>query len=675
MANRYTNLTPSAYTPLTLEEIAMVPAMKRKQHEDVLAKQEAIRAGLAKVDPYSKHFDEAVRLKNDIESKMDTTAQELAQSGIDNNMIGKTIGLNREYQDLVAPTGKLGQINAEKININKINEDYDKLAAANHWSPAESNYWKDKALKEYNDLENNPVYDPETGRIKQYTGPENAPTRIDYSKKMDDYASKAKMSTSEFAQAAQSLARDEANGINIVTGNSSSKKYGNNYTAVLDAYKTMKREMNDPTSDVYKSMQYERRNPGDLLTTMAQQSEIYKQKVYGEEKGNTISVSGGGTKKEPVDGAGTIINNDTQLTSDAVEHKTYTDAHRYIQEIQAKGSGATAAEKAKLGDLIELRQDADAKLRANKEYAKVDTAYNTEIAKWKALASKMNLSPDEKASYASDPNLLPQLLFSKGVGAYLGDVKDPNFKLLQSDAGLSKINDIAKSKQTYKDEAWQSSSSMRHNYSYLPSTDKEQALFKNHNENIYNTLRGMPSISNVLQIQSIGTESGSRKDLTIDDGKNIQELLKNAEPGTFKVTNVKTYGDNRTPEVTFTFNTNKSASSYDLEGLEAGGDEYGGSEKPVTVTYKLKKFSNAFDTKSAKGYKALSGYMADFWKDKGEVNQLTGNFQGKEVSNAFIENQYAGVTTEELRERAKVDSDAREALMLRIAKNQASKKR
>ena len=41
--NRYTQLSPSQFSPLSLEEIMLVPSMKRKQHDDLLAKQEFLR--------------------------------------------------------------------------------------------------------------------------------------------------------------------------------------------------------------------------------------------------------------------------------------------------------------------------------------------------------------------------------------------------------------------------------------------------------------------------------------------------------------------------------------------------------------------------------------------------------------------------------------------------------
>lgn len=291
MANRFDQAYVSAYNPLSMEELAMAPMIKRKQHDETLAKQELIRSGLAKVDPYSKHFDEAIALKNQLESQMDTTAQELATEGINNNMIGKTLALNREFQDLTAPTGKLGQINAEKQNILKINEEYDKLGKEKNWGQETTNYWKQKALDEYNAT---PIYD-DNNRILKYSGPQGVANKVDYNKWLDDLASKAKMSTSEFANAVTQLGKDEASGYNVATKNSFSRKLGDNYAAVKAAYDTLKLTMNDPTSEVYKSMQYERRDPKALLDILNTQQNVYKQSMDATERGNDLNPFGDGS--------------------------------------------------------------------------------------------------------------------------------------------------------------------------------------------------------------------------------------------------------------------------------------------------------------------------------------------------------------------------------------------
>jgi hypothetical protein len=112
--NRYTSLTPSKFNPLSLEEIMLVPAMQRKKHDDTVKGLEEIRAKLANVDPEDKYFDEAVKLREQLNNKLSSQVEQINTEGFNPNSTGQFLAMNREYQDLMSPTGKLGMINQEK---------------------------------------------------------------------------------------------------------------------------------------------------------------------------------------------------------------------------------------------------------------------------------------------------------------------------------------------------------------------------------------------------------------------------------------------------------------------------------------------------------------------------------------------------------------------------------
>lgn len=143
MANRYDDITVSGYTPQTMQELAFVPMMKREKHDKLLAENELIRSGLAKVDPLDVHYDEAMQLKRDIESQIDNTSTELSKHGINNDMIGKTIALNRKYQDLVAPTGRIGKINKSKELYNAEKARFLEAASKQYGSTRALELWND----------------------------------------------------------------------------------------------------------------------------------------------------------------------------------------------------------------------------------------------------------------------------------------------------------------------------------------------------------------------------------------------------------------------------------------------------------------------------------------------------------------------------------------------------
>jgi hypothetical protein len=285
--NRYSSITTSEFNPLSFQEIMAAPLAMRQKHDASIAAAEAMRI---KTDPYSKHYNRALELKQQMDNEIAKNVDTLNKEGYNPTTFQNITKLNRQYQDMISPTGEIGQINAENINIKKINEEYDKLGKEKNWGQETVDYWKNKALKEYNEK---PLYDA-NGRILSYSGPEGVVNKVDYNKRLHELASSAKMSVSEFSNAVTKLGMDEKSGYNVANKNSEAHKLGDNYARVKDAYDTLKKEIYDPTSEVHKSMRYEGRDPRSLLDILKTQSDIYRQNVKSDEYSKYINPFGSG---------------------------------------------------------------------------------------------------------------------------------------------------------------------------------------------------------------------------------------------------------------------------------------------------------------------------------------------------------------------------------------------
>jgi len=623
--NRYDNISLSKFSPLSYQEIMAPAAMMRGRHDQLAAQQEALRQGLAKVDPLDVHYNEALKYKNDINNQINSQAELLAKEGFNPNSTSQFIQLNRRYNDLIAPTGRLGQINAAKQVYNKQLEDYVEDATKNKgWSRevALAN-WQNNVQKPYTGFDSQ-------GNITNVT-PYGAPKYVDVSARVQDYAKQVGLTTQEFANASGALQFDQA-GNRYVVNKDSKNANSSNINQLQALANLMTRELSDPSSETRRSVDFSGRNPNTVLQDIQSQLGIYRTDKTSKESGYSIG-SVDWSKPDENDPSGMIISNDSTLRSDSIGVPTFNGVKESINKL-SKSPSLNPAERAKLDDLQELKAAAEVKMLKDPEYNKALKEYNE--------AKKSVPKKDDTSIYRYDPK------------------QAEGFNRVKR--AESKLNEI-------QDKYWKQSSSMRHNYSYLPSTPKEESAWNLHNENVFNTLRGVGDLGNVLDLTSIHTTGGSKKDLTSSDVANVQDLIKNGDPKSFKINNIKTYGDNKTPEITMTFNTLKGAKEYDTKGV-AWNDEYGGEEKPVTVTFKLKRLSNAPDTGSAAGFKNLTGAIAGFYKDKGGRNEITGNHQGSEVYTSLIENAYKDVSNEELYARAQTDSDAREALMIRVAKRQ-----
>jgi len=156
--NRYSQITPSEFNPLSLQEVMVTPLMQRQKHDQLLAQQEMLKQGLAKVNPLDVHLNEALKYKSDIENKLTAQAELLSREGINPNTQGDFLALNREYQNLVSPTGKLGQINAAKQVYAKNLNDYLEDAQKNKgWSRERALANWDTFSKQYTGFEDDKI--------------------------------------------------------------------------------------------------------------------------------------------------------------------------------------------------------------------------------------------------------------------------------------------------------------------------------------------------------------------------------------------------------------------------------------------------------------------------------------------------------------------------------------
>ena len=141
--NRFDQVSVSAYTPQSMQELAFTPLMKRQKHDE-MSKNLAELSAIA-TDPLNEHRDEALRIKQELESKLGNLSGNLADKGIDSIGISDFYKLQKERNDLIAPTGRIGQINAAKIIYNKNQEDFIQDATKQNIGRNRAiNLWKEK---------------------------------------------------------------------------------------------------------------------------------------------------------------------------------------------------------------------------------------------------------------------------------------------------------------------------------------------------------------------------------------------------------------------------------------------------------------------------------------------------------------------------------------------------
>lgn len=135
--NRYSQITTSEFNPLSFQEIMAAPLAMRQKHDNSIAAAEALRI---KANPLDKHLSRALEIKNQMDAEIANNVDTLNKEGYNPTTFQNIIKLNRQYQDMISPTGEIGQINNAKVVYDKAKEDFIQDAA-------KQNIGRDQALK------------------------------------------------------------------------------------------------------------------------------------------------------------------------------------------------------------------------------------------------------------------------------------------------------------------------------------------------------------------------------------------------------------------------------------------------------------------------------------------------------------------------------------------------
>lgn len=148
--NRYTQLSTTQFNPLSMEELSVLPAMMRQRHDAANLEMEKRRAELNAFAISSPEYSqEAQALIAQMNKGIDDISDSLASKGYNSLTRSNLSSMNRDYQQLVSPTGRLGQMaNAEKLNAERYREHLEAAQKANqstddamrNWALNKQNY-------------------------------------------------------------------------------------------------------------------------------------------------------------------------------------------------------------------------------------------------------------------------------------------------------------------------------------------------------------------------------------------------------------------------------------------------------------------------------------------------------------------------------------------------------
>lgn len=417
--NRYDSITPSKFNPLSLEEIMLVPAMQRKRHDDTVKGLEEIRAKLANVDPEDKYFDEAVKLREQLNNKLTSQVEQINTEGFNPNSTGQFLAMNREYQDLMSPTGKLGMINQEKKNTQAYIENYRKEGLALGLTPENMQTHIDNAIKKRN--EELPLYD-EKGRTIGLKIDKNVVKAQDIFKDFAEHATRSGMSSTAIGNISAGIQVAPNGEFTYVNTTGWDSEKGDNAKQIQSALDFMNSRLKDVNSDYSKYYDYIGQDKESIAKALQEQSGIYKKDVdnYKSQQQITNLID-----NRPKSGSGEDEESNTEPYSHSGETTPIGDDYKKVVEDSNKilsNPKSTKAEKIAAREKLDLIDEIKTELNQKDKNFNAREKYIKSVENSKFMSDLITKAEKEKSPYLDSLKSLQQQI----KNGKLSDIASPN---------------------------------------------------------------------------------------------------------------------------------------------------------------------------------------------------------------------------------------------------------
>lgn len=170
--NRYTRLTPARYTPRSMQEMMMLPMMRRQQHDQSIAS--AVELG--KIDTQTSTADKEVidRVKGEYEGSINEYVESLNRDGFNNESTQGIINLSKKKKELAEK-----YLNPSAANLAAMQAYKKEIMASKDWSPQDVQKFAAQNLGSFKGTFN------EDGSTNTFQGA-MLPTYVEAGKRIDD---------------------------------------------------------------------------------------------------------------------------------------------------------------------------------------------------------------------------------------------------------------------------------------------------------------------------------------------------------------------------------------------------------------------------------------------------------------------------------------------------------
>ena len=587
--NRYDVASVAKFSPLSFNELAAAPTMMRQKHDASIAQVEALRI---QADPLKEHSARALEIKNQMDAEIAKNVDILNKEGYNPTTFQNIIKLNRQYNDIISPTGEIGIINAAKIAEAKAKEDFMKNADKSFGQNVLEQRW----------LEHRQKYADINGRDKdgKIINIDNlgSPKYVDLDTGIKDVLSTLGSTTRERLLNSGLHFQNTDYGP-VMVNSQGSVVTETNDKQLNDALNALKTRFINKTGEGRISRDFEGRTVDEdlaYINSRISAANIYKQNKDYKTNYDVISTGGG-----PGDGGGTPGSLLTDVVTEAGDKdKSYGQAMQRVSELKAK--------KAKTGGLTSSEQ-----MDLEKYSAQVNAGNTALVNARKNDKEFASFEKEYQESFNEFNKKIPNSLKTP----WINEAKDAKTKMDRILSSAKRLNfssqDIAKIEKEYhkvinagkkyfdkRQQIFSKNNAYFTSYNNTPISKGSRDVYEGLNTQLHDILKSAGKSNSNNIIYSVQDENGNFKPLGGNDSSRENEdydgiikLLTHAK--SVRPIDFADIDGTGLPTMTIEADMGDSEKTYDLAGIGSGSKNIGGKGGKVVFKMNMNNLRTSHD--------------------------------------------------------------------------------
>jgi len=583
--NRYDTTSVAKFNPMSYQEIMAAPLAMRQKHDNAILAAEAMRL---KPDPHSKHYSRALELKQQMDNEIANNVDTLNKEGYNSTTFQNITKLNRQYQDLISPTGEIGQINAAKTVYDTNQEEFIKDAA-------KQNIGRDRAINLWKEKTNYYTGFGEDGKSITNVSPQGVAAYQDYTKdKQVAHSILGKTVQGVSSQGHHLEVDKQTGGVWEITRNGKRVK-SDNTRQVEAALRSTLDKWDNPNGEGKKWLM----DSGDGLNrdriindfnSMLERSDINDV----SENANYNAPSTGG------DGSGTPGSMLTDvMTESGTKDKSYGQVLSEIgrlNQLKSKNGSLTSSEQIDLEKYNSQIKGASGALtyasKYDKEYIDAKKDYDNAFIEFNKKIPASLKTPWINEAKDAKTKLDRILSSAKRLGYSTQDLSNIE----------SAYHKSLKTGEKYfnkRQQIFSKSNDYYTSYTNVPVSPDSKKEYDALNETLLSVLKNSSSANGNNIIYSVKDENGKFKPLGGNTGRESEDydgivgLLGNSK--NVKIVDFSDVYDTGIPTMTIEADMGDSESTYDLAGVGSGSKNIGGKGNKVTFKVNMNNLRTSHD--------------------------------------------------------------------------------